>query len=228
MIAYKLTDQDGYTRKGQDGETHWEIGATVHPVGKGTRPCGPGVLHAYISPEVAVLANPIHARLSQPRCFEVEVVEGGWETDGLKRWTTSPLKVLREIDLPEIDLKTRVAWAIVLAPHEMTRKWAVRWLRGDSEAGAAAGAAAAAARAAAGETTYAAARAAARAAAEAAEAAYAAAAYAAAAAYVGATAAAAYAAAWAAAEKRLHPALDRARAILAGEYPAADYDKPLD
>jgi len=70
--AYKLVDQDGYTRRNESGETLWlPTGKTVHPTGTGSDPCGPGVLHAYVLPEVAVLANPIHARIRKPRCLRV-------------------------------------------------------------------------------------------------------------------------------------------------------------
>jgi len=119
-----------------------------------------------------------------------------------------------------LTLQERVAWAIVLAPHRSTREWAIRWLSGVDHSPNAAGRAWQQAEA------------------------------------VGAPVAVQRAAqaaqvAWevwnlgslwrsqaeaerdaaeviaAAAASRLMPALTRARAILAGEYPAERYDGPL-
>jgi hypothetical protein len=133
--AYKLTDLDGYTRKGISGETFWAEGEVVHPTGVGTKPCGPGVLHAYISPEVAVLGNPAHASIITPRCFEVELEIrhrlADWRTDGFMRWIASPLKVVREVPLPALSMEELVAWAICVSPHESTRAWALKWLSGE-------------------------------------------------------------------------------------------------
>jgi len=146
------------------------------------------VLHAYVSPEIAVFANPIHANIRDPRCLRVEADEE-WENDGLKRWTTGACQVLGEVPLPVIATEERVAWAIVLAPHPATRDWAVGWLSGTDRSETAARAAEWAA-----------------------------------------WADAAAEAAWAdaAAEDRLAPLLARARAILAGEFPAERFDDPLE
>lgn len=149
-MSFKLTDQDGCSW----GGLRWEVGKVVYPVGVGCKPCGPGVLHAYISGEVAVLANPVHANISNPRLFEIE--GDGWETDGLKRWTCGPCRVVRELEVPVLRLEELVAWVICLAPHSSTRSWAVGWLNGSDRSyesaraavtWAAAAAAAAAARA---------------------------------------------------------------------------------
>src|SRR3990167_154366 len=124
MIAYKLTDSDGYTRRDKTGETLWTVGDTVYPTGVGTTQCGPGVLHAYIAPEVAVLANPVHANIATPRCFRVEIAGAGrWETDGLKRWTSAPVRVLDEVELPVVSTEECIAWVIILSPHASTREW---------------------------------------------------------------------------------------------------------
>ena len=152
-IAYKLTDKDGYTRRGKTGETLWSVGAVVEPTGSGTDPCGPGVLHAYVSPEVAVFADPVHGKYTaadRARLWKIRA-RGEWRTDGLKRWTREPVDVLEEVALPSITTEERIAFAICVAPHESTREWAVRWLDGSdrsvsavARAAEAAGAAAAA------------------------------------------------------------------------------------
>ena len=233
-IAYKLTDSDGYTRRGKSGETLWGVGATVHPTGQGDRPCGPGVLHANISPEVAVLGDPIHGCFGpNARLFRVRA-EQPWQTDGLKRWTRGPVEVLEELSLPVLTTEERIAWMIVHCPHPSTRVWAVSWLSGANRSEATARAAAAWAawtRAAAAEAAWA--RAAAEAAAAMAARAEAEAWARAAAEAAAAMAARAEAEAWAAAawaawtraaaagvEVRLPRTLARARAILAGQWPA--------
>ena len=137
MIAYKLTGADGYTRRGQAGETLWEVDSTVKPQGEGTGPCGPGVLHLYASPEEAVLYNPIHANIGLPRLFLVEAA-GIAGDDGLKQWTTGSVQVVEELDMPEITTEERVAFAICISPHVSTREWAVGWLLGADRSAAAA------------------------------------------------------------------------------------------
>lgn len=132
-IAYKLVDQEGFTRRGFPGETQWlPVGSVVHPVGEGTEACGPGVLHAYATPEIGVLMNPVHADISNPRCLRVGIVgDGEWESDGMKRWTTSSLTILDEIKVPKLHPEDLAAWAIVMAPHSSIREWAIGWLSGE-------------------------------------------------------------------------------------------------
>lgn len=129
--AYKLVDQDGYTRRGDTGETLWlPVGKTVEPTGEGSKPCGPGVLHGYIIPEVAMLGNPIHAATPNPRLLLIESNES-WSTDGFKRWTTGDCTVLEECSVSDRPIEEIVAWAICTAMHPHTCKWAVSWLSGE-------------------------------------------------------------------------------------------------
>jgi hypothetical protein len=226
-IAYKLTDQDGYTRRGFQGETLWlPVGKIVKPTGRGSEPCGPGVLHAYISPEVAVLMNPIHANIRNPRILKV-TSDVAWWTNGGKRWTQGECTVLQEVAVPEISLELRVAFAICAAALKSTKKWAIKWLsREDRSFASAMETARAAAACVAATWEMEAARAAGAAAALASEAVEAA-----------ATRAEVARAADAAAametdkerfEARLPKILERAQAILRGEYPAEQYDAPYE
>ena len=64
---YKLTDRDGQTRNG----TQWGPGMSHSGTGKGEL-CGPGWIHAYEHPLIAVLLNPIHAIFQNPRLWEAE------------------------------------------------------------------------------------------------------------------------------------------------------------
>ena len=125
MILIKLTDCNGRTRHGLPGKTRWAVGDAVAPTGVGDGgPCGPGALHFYQSVSEAVLYNPIHGGYGAGvRAFECDGELAG--DDGLKVWATTPVRVLREVSLPAVTLEQRVAWAICLAPHPATRKWAI-------------------------------------------------------------------------------------------------------
>ena len=151
MKLYKLTDGDGQTW----GGTQWGPGVSHSGTGKGEL-CGPGWIHAYEHPLVAVLMNPIHAHFKNPRLWEAEgeiAIRDGQLKCGCKALTT-----IREIPLPAITAEMRVRFAILCAREALTaadaackawNAWADKWLSGeDRSAAAAAKADAAAAKAA--------------------------------------------------------------------------------
>jgi len=174
---YKLTDSDGQTR----GGTQWGPGVSHSGTGKGEL-CGPGWIHAYEHPLIAVLLNPIHADFQNPRLWEAKGEVGLRDTGQLKCGCKT-LTTIREIPLPEITEEMRARFAILCAKEvclcscSTWKAWANKWLSGEDRSVEAAKAAARAAWAA--EDAAAAAAAAARAA----RAAWAAAAWAAEAAY---------------------------------------------
>src|SRR5574343_327403 len=151
MIRYKLTDRDGYTRRGKSNETKWGPGVTHTANGTGGL-CTDGVIHSYASPLLAVLMNPIHMDIESPRLWEAEC-DSLVEDDGMKGGSRS-LTTIREIDVPEVTTEQRVRFAILCALEVYSEPgfvtWANAWLDGidRSKAAAAAWAAAAAARAA--------------------------------------------------------------------------------
>ena len=65
MILYKLTDKDGYTRRGQLGETLWGPGVSRTATGDKAELCTDGVIHAYTNPWLGLFLNPIHANIKQ-------------------------------------------------------------------------------------------------------------------------------------------------------------------
>ncbi len=139
---YKLTDSCGKTR----GGTQWWPGVSHSGTGKGEL-CGPGWIHAYEHPLIAVLMNPIHADFKHPRLWEAEgeiAIRDGQLKCGCKTLTT-----IREIPLPEITTEMRVRFAIMCAKEVCAclswNAWADKWLSGEDRSGAAAGAAAGAA-----------------------------------------------------------------------------------
>ena len=68
MILYKLTRQDFTTYN----ETLWGENVTHEAMGEGIQLCTEDVIHAYLSPELAVLLNPIHADYDNPVLWEAE------------------------------------------------------------------------------------------------------------------------------------------------------------
>jgi len=63
MKRYKLTDQNLQTHGGYQ----WVVGEWHKATGDGKALCTDGWLHCYDSPELAVLLNPIHAGIENPR-----------------------------------------------------------------------------------------------------------------------------------------------------------------
>jgi len=169
--VYKLTKPDLTTYNG----FQYVPGQTYTFPGTGEL-CGPGWSHAYTSPQLALLLNPIHGNYTPCRLWEAEGVVGATDL-GLKIGC-STLTLRREITVPEVTTEQRVTFAISCALAVYTvpafSAWTAAWLSGEDRTEAAAEAAEAA-RAAAWAAARAAARAAAWAAAWAAEAARAAA-----------------------------------------------------
>lgn len=62
MRLYKLTNQNGQTYN----QTQWGENVSHSGTGQGEL-CGPGWIHAYTSPLLATLFNPIHAAFSNPQ-----------------------------------------------------------------------------------------------------------------------------------------------------------------
>ena len=154
-IAYKLTDQNFRTRDGYQ----WELNRWQETSGEGGL-CSDGWLHFYTHPLLAVLLNPVHADIKNPRLFKVEVSGKFKDDNGLKVGYTKA-KLIKELKLPEISLTQKIAFGILctleIYKEETYVKWAKNWLAGKDRSSSAATWAAA-------DATYAAAYAAARAA----------------------------------------------------------------
>ena len=165
MRLIKLTDANGQTR----GGTQWAEGATHQAEPGDGALCSEHWIHAYRTPLLAVLCNPIHANIDHPIGWEAEGDIGA--DDGLKVGSKA-LTTLRRIGLPVVSIAQRVRWGILCAlkarQSAAFESWAARWLSGEdrsrSSASEAEGAAwAAAAEAATAEWAAAAAASAARA-----------------------------------------------------------------
>jgi hypothetical protein len=140
MMLYKLTDGDGKTRN----DTQWGPGVSHSGTGEGGL-CGPGWIHAYENPLIAVLLNPIHADFQNTRMWEAEGDVG--LRDGQLKCGCATLTTIREIPLPEITTEMRVRFAILCAKDVCAcsawNAWADKWLSGKDRSAAAAAAAAA-------------------------------------------------------------------------------------
>ena len=215
--VYKLTNQDMTTHAG----CQWVVGELVETNGVGEL-CGPGWLHCYSDPLVALMHNPIHADIDKPRLWRCEA-EGSMKDDrGLKRGYTR-LRLVEEMPTEAVTIRQRVLYAILCTRAVLSRgtipvwdAWADAYMAGDVTEAAAWAAAARAARAAEAAAAEAEAAAEAAAWAEAAEA-WAEAAEA----WAARAAAEAAAAAWAAAARAARAAAEAAAARAAAEAWAA-------
>ena len=155
MRLYKLTNQQFKTRKFYPQETTWGSNVAHTATGSGVALCTPDVIHAYTSPLLAVLLNPIHADIVNPILWEArgKVVAQDGSKVGVKSLTT-----IRQIPLPEITTTQKVAFGILAAmkvyKNPAFQKWAKLWLSGKDRSWAAAAAARAAAAAAAARAKF--------------------------------------------------------------------------
>lgn len=128
---YKLTDRHLRTH----GDFQWVVGEDMYVSGLGEL-CGPGFLHAYTDPLLAVLLAPIHVSFGDDvRLFEAD--DDVAKTDlGLKVGCTR-LRLVCELELPTVTLEQRVRFAIFCAQEVVDTQyprwsaWAERWLSGE-------------------------------------------------------------------------------------------------
>ena len=128
MKLYKLTDQDMRTHGGYQ----WSLGVWHKTSGWGDL-CGPGWLHAYADPLVALFLNPIHTNIPNPRLFEAEGDGAFRDDNGLKCGVTR-LRLTEELPVPTVTIEQRVRFAIGCALTVYTEPsfvaWANGWLSG--------------------------------------------------------------------------------------------------
>lgn len=126
---YKLTDQNMQTHRA----FQWVLHEPRETTGVGDL-CGPGWLHAYTDPLLAVLLNPIHANFKNPRLFKANWAGGKMKSDmGLKVGVTR-LTLVEEMPLPSITPTQRVAFGVLCAKRVCKdpawHTWADNWLSG--------------------------------------------------------------------------------------------------
>jgi hypothetical protein len=128
-IRYKLTTQKLTTYNG----CQWALNEWKETDGFG-KLCAEGWLHCYTNPLLAILFNYIHADISNPRLFEVEV-EGKCLTDLGKKEGWTRMRLVKEIEVPVISHIQRIAFGILCAKKvckdKQWNKWADKWLSGE-------------------------------------------------------------------------------------------------
>ena len=132
MKLYKLTDEQGRTRAGEDNELTWAVGVAHKTAGTGTRLCTADVIHAYEHPLIAVLMNPVHADFDPAR-MRLFVAEGEIVArEGQLKCGVHALKIVEEIAVPTLTTEQRVKFAILCAKlvckDAAWNAWADKWL----------------------------------------------------------------------------------------------------
>lgn len=127
---YKLTTQDMTTHV----RCKWILGKWKKARGNSRKGlCSNAWLHCYDSPLLAVLLNPIHANIKNPRLFEVEVKGMSKNDRGTKRGFKQ-MKLIKELDVPNITTEQRIKFVILCAIEVYESKsfnvWAKNWLSG--------------------------------------------------------------------------------------------------
>ena len=126
MKFYKLLTQDMTSHK----DTKWELNKTITVTEEGIEMCTDQVLHCYNHPLLALIFNPIHAKISNPRLFEINVDEIV-NTDGLK-YASKSQTLIKELTIPEISLEQRIEFGIRVAKlvckDTKWNTWADNWL----------------------------------------------------------------------------------------------------
>ena len=154
MKLYKLTDEKDQTKNA----TQWGTGITHTTNGEGDL-CGPGWLHAYEDPLLAVLHNPIHGAFIDPHLWEAEG-EGEVKRHGQMKIGVTRLTTVKRIDLPVVSTVQAIAYAILcgkeVCDNVEWNRWADRWLSGEDRSEASADAEYAAVYAADADAAYAA------------------------------------------------------------------------
>jgi len=126
-MLYKLTDQKGKTQ----GWCQWGEGVTHRAKGKGKELCTNEVIHAYRSPLLAILLNPLHTQIENPILWEAKgrVVADDSLKVGCKQLTT-----IQKIELPKVTTEQKARFAILCAlevyKDEKFAEWAKAWLDG--------------------------------------------------------------------------------------------------
>lgn len=134
MKLYKLTDKDRYTRRNELNKCRWGKGITHTAKSKDRTLCTDGLIHGYLSPEIAAIMYRIHIPdIKRPVCWEARgrILREDGVKIGCKSMTT-----LHRVPLPTINKLQRINVAIKTILQEKQRlprvwaAWAKKWLSG--------------------------------------------------------------------------------------------------
>jgi hypothetical protein len=96
MKLYKLTDENFQTKN----QTQWGENVTHETGGEGDL-CGPGWLHAYLNPYLAVLLSPLHVFFEHPVLWEAEG-DGTFKYERQLKVGCTKLTTLKQIPMPVV------------------------------------------------------------------------------------------------------------------------------
>ena len=128
-FAYKLLSQD---MKSYDN-TKWKLNEIKEKSDKSKiGMCSSDVFHCYAHPILAILFNPIHADIENPRLFKIKI-DGICNEDATKQASHSQM-LYRELPIPEITLNQKIAFGIYCALTTCKKEgfitWANNWISG--------------------------------------------------------------------------------------------------
>lgn len=124
---YKLTNELDKTRN----ETQWGPGISHKATGPGTDLCSNAYIHAYESPELAIIMNPVHADFWNPHLWKARGVIK--ISDGTKCGCKS-IMTIKRIPIPIVTDEQKIKFGILAAlevcedPYFV--KWTNDWLNG--------------------------------------------------------------------------------------------------
>ena len=129
QTLYKLTNENGCTF----GCTRWGPGIKNVATGDQRQDLySDGWIHAYESPLLAVLMNPLHAAFQNPKLWEARGVIG--KREGQLQCGCRTVTTIRELPLPAVTEEQRIRFAIYCALAVSTNEyfitWAHNWLNG--------------------------------------------------------------------------------------------------
>jgi len=143
MKVYKITNQDGYTRRGEEGETKWGENVTHRIRKKGIAFCSDEVFHCYIDPYLAVLMNPIHGNYDPETMQLWEATTNRIVVDDSTKSGCKTLTTVKVIPTPVLSTNQRIKIAILSAMKvNQLHSWAMRWITNQDRSAEAAWAAA--------------------------------------------------------------------------------------
>jgi len=127
MRAYKITDKNDCTYRG----FQWHEGK-VHKTDGEQKLCSSSWIHFYRDKRLAVLLNPIHGNY-QPFHSWLGEADGKIKEDNGLKWGCTEFRMIKRVNIPEITLTQKVAFAILCSLEVCTdqeyKKWAEDWLK---------------------------------------------------------------------------------------------------
>lgn len=124
MKLYKLTDQDGYTRRCCKNEIKWSEGFCLELMKKDNpKLCSDNVIHAYKNLNLGLLLNPVHADIYNPLIWEAE---GEVVVEDKEKVGCFSLTIIKKIETPywyiDKEKRKRVAVTFVVKCAEAVLK----------------------------------------------------------------------------------------------------------